>query len=75
MPDRAESAFRRSLHAAEGEPLFAAWASARLGACLAREGRPQDAVVHVHAAMRQGLDRGALVEACRVGDRQPLGRG
>ena len=54
MPDRAESAFRRSLQAAEGEPLFAAWASARLGACLAREGRPQDAVVHVNAAMRLG---------------------
>ena len=52
--DRAESAFRRSLRAAEGEPLFAAWASARLGACLAQQGRPQDAAPHVQAALRSG---------------------
>ena len=53
-PDRAESAFRRSLQAAEGNPFFAAWASARLGACLARQGRPQDAAPHVQAALRSG---------------------
>lgn len=52
--DRAESAFRRSLRAAEGEPLFAAWASARLGACLARQGRPEAAAPHVEAALRSG---------------------
>ncbi len=52
--DRAEEAFRRSLRAAEGEPLFAAWASARLGACLARQGRPQDAAPHVRAALASG---------------------
>ncbi|MGH3258926.1 MAG: hypothetical protein ACRDOU_26600, partial [Streptosporangiaceae bacterium] len=39
-PDRAEEAFRDSLTAAAGNPFFAAWASARLGACLARQGRP-----------------------------------
>ncbi len=52
--DRAESAFRRSLRAAEGEPMFAAWASARLGACLARQGRPQDAAPHVQDALSSG---------------------
>jgi tetratricopeptide (TPR) repeat protein len=52
--DRAECAFRRSLRAAEGEPLFAAWASARLGACLAQQGRPHDAAPHVQAALRSG---------------------
>ncbi len=52
--DRAASALRRSLRAAAGEPVFAAWAQGRLGACLARQGRPQDAVVHVYAAMRRG---------------------
>lgn len=54
MADRAESAYRRSLRAAEGRPLFTAWASARLGACLARQGRPQDAAAHVDAAVRRG---------------------
>ncbi|MGI8449988.1 MAG: hypothetical protein ACR2MP_22970, partial [Streptosporangiaceae bacterium] len=53
-PDRAEAAFRRSLHAAAGNGFFAAWASARLGACLARQGRPQDAAEHVRAAMAGG---------------------
>jgi tetratricopeptide (TPR) repeat protein len=53
--ERAQSAFRRSLRAAEGEPIFSAWASARLGACLARMGLAQDAAVHVHAAMRQEI--------------------
>ena len=52
--DRAECAFRRSLRASAGEPLFAAWASARLGACLARQGRPQDAAAHVQAALTSG---------------------
>jgi DNA-binding SARP family transcriptional activator len=54
LPDRAESAFRRSLRAAEGEPLFAAWASARLGACLARQGHPEAAAPHVETALRSG---------------------
>ncbi|MGH3197036.1 MAG: hypothetical protein ACRDNT_14105, partial [Streptosporangiaceae bacterium] len=53
-PGRAESAFRRSLEAAQGNAFFAAWASARLGACLARQGRPQDAAPHIDAALRPG---------------------
>ena len=53
-PDRAEEAFRDSLTAAEGNPFFAAWASARLGACLARQGRTQDATPHVRAALSAG---------------------
>lgn len=52
--EQAQSAFRRSLRAAEGEPIFSAWASARLGACLSRMGLAQDAAVQVGAAMRQG---------------------
>lgn len=52
--DQAEEAFRRSLRAAEGEPLFAGWASARLGAFLARQGRPQEATPHVQAALASG---------------------
>ncbi len=35
--DQAEAAFRRSVRAAEANSFFAAWASARLGACLARQ--------------------------------------
>jgi DNA-binding SARP family transcriptional activator len=54
VPDRAEQVFRRSLRAAEGNPFFAAWASARLGACLARQGRPQDAEPHIRAALSSG---------------------
>ena len=54
IPDRAESAYRRSLRAAEGNPFFAGWASARLGACLARQGRPADAAPHVQAALSSG---------------------
>ncbi|HEU5419357.1 MAG TPA: AAA family ATPase [Streptosporangiaceae bacterium] len=49
--DRAESAYRRSLQAAEGIPLFRVWAAARLGACLARQGRPAEAAPHVQAAL------------------------
>lgn len=55
-PGQAEQAFRRSLHAAETNPSsFTAWASARLGACLARQGRPQDAAPHVQAALSSGI--------------------
>lgn len=53
-PDRAEEAFRHALHAAEANPFFAAWASARLGACLARQGRPLEAAPHVRAALSAG---------------------
>ena len=53
-PARAEEAFRESVHAAEGNPFFTAWASARLGACLARQGRPQDAASHVRVALSAG---------------------
>ena len=54
IPDRAESAFRRSLRAAEGNAFFVAWASARLGACQARQGRPQDAAPHIQATLSSG---------------------
>jgi DNA-binding SARP family transcriptional activator/tetratricopeptide (TPR) repeat protein len=54
LPDRAESAYRRSLQAAEGIPLFRAWAAARLGALLARQGRPAEAAPHVQAALVGG---------------------
>ena len=53
-PDRAEEAFRHSVRAAEANPFFAAWASARLGACLARQGRPLEAAPHVRAALSAG---------------------
>lgn len=52
--DRSEAAFRRSLQAAARNPFLAGWASARLGACLARQGRPEDAAGHVRAAMTLG---------------------
>jgi DNA-binding SARP family transcriptional activator len=54
MRDRAESAYRCSLRAAEGIPLFRAWAAARLGALLARQGRPGEAALHVQAALAGG---------------------
>ena len=54
LPSRAESAYRRSLEAAEGIPLFRAWAAARLGALLARQGRPGEAAPHVRAALAGG---------------------
>ena len=54
LPSRAESAYRRSLEAAEGIPLFRAWAAARLGALLARQGRPGEAAPHVRAALEGG---------------------
>ena len=54
LDDRAESAYRRSLQAAEGIPFFRAWASARLGALLARQGRPAEAAPHVRVALAGG---------------------
>jgi len=54
LPGRAEAAYRRSLEAAEGIPLFRAWAAARLGAFLARQGRPSEATPHVRAALAGG---------------------
>ncbi len=54
LPGRAESAYLRSLAAAEGIPLFRAWAAARLGALLARQGRPGEAAPHVQAALEGG---------------------
>lgn len=50
-PDRAENAYRNSIRAAQAHPLFAAWSSARLGACLSRQGRPLEAGPHVYAAL------------------------
>jgi tetratricopeptide (TPR) repeat protein len=52
--DRAEAAFRRSLQAADGNAFFSAWASARLGACLIRQGRLTEAAGYVDAAMTGG---------------------
>jgi DNA-binding SARP family transcriptional activator/tetratricopeptide (TPR) repeat protein len=54
LPGRAEAAYRRSLEAAEGIPLFRAWAAARLGAFLARQGRPGEAAPRVRAALASG---------------------
>ncbi|HEU5393014.1 MAG TPA: BTAD domain-containing putative transcriptional regulator [Streptosporangiaceae bacterium] len=54
LSGRAESAYRRSLEAAEGIGLFRAWAAARLGALLARQGRPEEAAPHVRAALEGG---------------------
>ncbi|MGH3226827.1 MAG: hypothetical protein ACRDPY_50480, partial [Streptosporangiaceae bacterium] len=51
---RAEAACRRSLQAAEDIPFFRAWAAARLGAFLARQGRPDEAAQHVQAALKAG---------------------
>ena len=55
LPGRAESAYRRSLEAPGGIPLFRAWAAARLGALLARHGRPDEAAPHVRAALEGGV--------------------
>ncbi|MDA8323907.1 MAG: AAA family ATPase [Actinomycetota bacterium] len=54
LPNRAEAAYRRSLGSADGCPMFRAWAAARLGALLARQGRPDRAVRHVEAALAGG---------------------
>ncbi|MHB1875459.1 MAG: BTAD domain-containing putative transcriptional regulator [Streptosporangiaceae bacterium] len=51
LPSRAEAAYRRSLGAADGCPLFRAWAAARLGALLARQGQQDQAARHVEAAL------------------------
>ena len=54
LPGRAEAAYRRSLEAADCIPLFRVWAAARLGAFLARQGRPREATPHVQAALAGG---------------------
>jgi tetratricopeptide (TPR) repeat protein len=54
LPGRAGSAYRRSLQAADDIPFFRAWAAARLGAFLARQGRPGEAAPHVQAALEDG---------------------
>ena len=54
LSGRAESVYRRALQAAEGIPLFRAWAAARLGAFLACQGRPAEAAPHVQAALAAG---------------------
>jgi len=85
--DRAEDAFRRSMRAAAGNPFFTAWAAARLGACLARQGRMRDAAPHVRTAMTCGtpltryearwahaelLAAGGDTRACRAAAAQAL---
>ena len=54
QPNRAEAAYRRSLGSAGGCPMFRTWAAARLGALLARQGRPDQAARHVEAALAGG---------------------
>ncbi|MGH3155782.1 MAG: tetratricopeptide repeat protein, partial [Streptosporangiaceae bacterium] len=54
LPSRAESAYRRSLQAAGDIAFFRAWAAARLGAFLARQGRPDEATPHIQAALTDG---------------------
>ncbi len=54
LPGRAEAAYRRSLEAAESIPFFRAWAASRLGALLARQGRPAEAAPHIQAALAGG---------------------
>ncbi len=54
LADRAESAYRRSVQGSEDIPFFRAWANARLGACLARQGRPDEAAPYVRAALAGG---------------------
>jgi tetratricopeptide (TPR) repeat protein len=54
LPGPAESGYRRALRAAEGSPFFRAWAAARLGALLARQGRPDEAAPYVKAALSGG---------------------
>ena len=54
LSDRAEAAYRRSLSAGAGVPLFRAWTAARLGAFLARQGQPDEAARHVQAALAGG---------------------
>ncbi|MBO0776665.1 MAG: tetratricopeptide repeat protein, partial [Actinobacteria bacterium] len=89
LPGRAESAYRRSLRAAERNPAFRAWAAARLGALLARQGRSAEAAPHVRAAIADGTPltrhearwaRAELLsgqgddEACREAAAAALGR-
>jgi DNA-binding SARP family transcriptional activator/tetratricopeptide (TPR) repeat protein len=52
--DRAEAAFRDSLHTAETVPLFAAWAAARLGLVLVGQGRLTEAEPFIDAALHHG---------------------
>ena len=51
LPGRAESAYHRSVQAAETIPFFRAWAAAWLGALLARHGQPSAAAPHIQAAL------------------------
>lgn len=48
------TAFRASLAASEGLPLFECWAHARLGRVLLLAGHVAEAAGHVEAALRQG---------------------
>lgn len=52
--DRAEAAFRDSLHTAEPAPLFAAWAAARLGLVLVSQNRVTDAGPFIDTALHRG---------------------
>lgn len=52
--DRAETAFRAALDAGRAIPLFAGWASARLGLVLVGQGRPTDAEPLVNTALHEG---------------------
>lgn len=52
--DRAEAAFRGALDASGAIPLFAGWASARLGLVLVGQGRLADAEPLIDAALHEG---------------------
>lgn len=52
--DRAETAFRGALDAGVAIPLFAGWASARLGLVLVGQGRLADAEPLIDAALDEG---------------------
>ncbi|MBF6334131.1 BTAD domain-containing putative transcriptional regulator [Nocardia transvalensis] len=52
---RAESAFRRSLAAAESVPLFSGWAAARLGVVLVHQGRLDEAEPMVETAVHHSI--------------------
>jgi DNA-binding SARP family transcriptional activator len=51
---RAEAAFRDALHAGRAIPLFAGWASARLGLVLVGQGRLADAEQFIDTALSEG---------------------
>jgi tetratricopeptide (TPR) repeat protein len=73
--DDAEAAFRQSLAAAEGFPLFTSWAASRLAVVLAGQGRAAEGAALLPAARSQGpglaryeSDQAAVAVAVATGD-------